>query len=229
MHNKTKKPPTFIDGYSESLWKSLAVKSLRMGWPAGLQAAAIRLPKSVIAAQLWVGLFEDVFPAVDEIAAAGKEIKGQQWDALCSRQTHHGRPGVTAAWGEPNMRARAFAAIETLEGKQSLWGEAKKLGIWLPRRSLLNFYKWVDVQPKDSGARRPLCQSLFAGMPACMADAHTFEGKARQTEVTLLSGHFENHLALAERVARDGGWELIRQEALATMLPAKENPQRQLF
>ena len=35
-----------IDGYSESAWKSLVVKSLRIGWPNGIEAARLvdRMP-----------------------------------------------------------------------------------------------------------------------------------------------------------------------------------------
>ena len=33
---RRRKPVKFIEGFSESAWKSLVVKSLRMGWPGGL-------------------------------------------------------------------------------------------------------------------------------------------------------------------------------------------------
>ena len=40
------KQQRFIDDWSESAWKSLVVKSLRMGWPIGLEQAAGRLSRS---------------------------------------------------------------------------------------------------------------------------------------------------------------------------------------
>jgi hypothetical protein len=35
------------EGYTESAWVSLAVKSIRIGWPAGLEKAASMLPYHV--------------------------------------------------------------------------------------------------------------------------------------------------------------------------------------
>src|SRR5215469_3835097 len=66
---KTTKPVKFLDGWSESLWVSLAVKAVRIGWPAGLEAAAARLSKSKMKEVLTVQVFEDIFPAVSELLA----------------------------------------------------------------------------------------------------------------------------------------------------------------
>jgi hypothetical protein len=92
-----KRPLTFVAGYSESLWKSLVVKSLRIGWPIGLEEAANHLPESSMEALLICGLFEDVFPPQSELADCLAEIKVRNYFALCSRETHHGR-GLTEAF-----------------------------------------------------------------------------------------------------------------------------------
>ena len=61
-----------------------------------------------------------------------------------------------------------------------------------------------DVDPLPWGA-----------MPAAMADGHTPEGKAAGRKVLVLSGHYDNHLVLARRVAAEG-WDLIRKEVHAS-------------
>jgi hypothetical protein len=85
------RPIKFVDGFSESLWKSLVVKALRIGWVAGIEAAAQRLAPSTIQATLLCGIFEDVFPAVSELTDALAEVRRKAFEALCQRETHHGR------------------------------------------------------------------------------------------------------------------------------------------
>ena len=46
-------------------------------------------------------------------------------------------------------------------------------------------------------------------MPAVMLDGHTYEGKKANVLVTLLSGHYHNHLALSKLVAA-GDWQSVR-------------------
>ena len=85
------RPVKMIDGYSESLWKSVVVKSLRIGWPAGLEEASRRLNKSTMKSLLICGLFEDVFPPEEELQEAMDEVNRFDFEALCSRETHHGQ------------------------------------------------------------------------------------------------------------------------------------------
>ena len=50
------KPIKMVDGFTESAWKSLAVKAIRLGWPEGLRQAAYRLSPATMRALLYVGL-----------------------------------------------------------------------------------------------------------------------------------------------------------------------------
>ncbi len=103
-----RKPLTFVAGYSESLWKSLVVKSLRIGWPIGIEEAAKYLPQFSIDMLLICGLFEDVFPAQSELPDCLTEIRMKNYVALCVRETHHGR-GLTEAFCSLENEAVAAA------------------------------------------------------------------------------------------------------------------------
>jgi hypothetical protein len=72
-----------VDGWSESAWKSLTVKSLRIGWPEGLRQAEQRLTRSTVQMLLLASVFEDVFPAREELQEVVAEVKAREWDALC--------------------------------------------------------------------------------------------------------------------------------------------------
>jgi hypothetical protein len=63
-------------------------------------------------------------------------------------------------------------------------------------------------------------------MPAVMLDGHTYEGKKLFTPVTLLSGHYHNHRALGQMVAR-GGWAEVRRRALATTIEPSKSHEKQ--
>lgn len=197
----------YFDGYSESLWKSLAVKAMRLGWPAGLEAAAERLEPSTVRSLLVCGVFEDVFPAKEEIEAVRQEIEGRDYEALCRRQTHHGR-GLTPAFCALERVACAAARDSR---KNVLFAEGKRLGFALPPRSLNCFYTWFHMAPHDAGAVRAIDPTPFRGIPLAMADAHTIEGKRIRQEVTSLSGHYHQHARIAERVQAEG-WEPLRRE-----------------
>lgn len=201
-----KKPTEIICGFSKSAWKSLAVKSLRIGWPAGLRVAESALGKSEMKMVLTCGVFEDIFPAVSEINQVMHEIRSLDYEALCQRETHHGR-GHTERFCQ--LEPQAVAAAE--QRKPSIWARGKELGIWLPLRSLNCFWTWDEIHPNDAGKTRDIDTAVWNGMPAVMLDAHTKEGKALNQGVTLLSGHYHQHHAISEHVARDG-WAWIRAQ-----------------
>ena len=207
-----KRPLTFVAGYSESLWKSLVVKSLRIGWPIGLQEAANHLPESWMEALLICGLFEDLFPPQSELADSIDEIKVKNYVALCSRETHHGR-GLTGAFCSLEKEAVAAAS----EKRAEISAQGKNWNIWLPPRSLNCFYTWLKLAPDDANVRRGPDDTPWDGMPRAMADGHTYEGCRLGTPITLLSGHYHNHAALGERVRKEG-WNLIRREVHAELL-----------
>jgi hypothetical protein len=209
-----------IDGFSKSAWRSLAVKSLRMGWIAGLRRAQEAIGKSEVKQILTCGTFEDIFPAEAELRAVLEEIKALDYTALCSRQTHHGR-GLTPRFCELEPRAVAAAS----GAQRELWNAARPYGLFLPPRSLNCFWTWLEIHPTDVGQRREVDATPWAGMPSVMLDGHTLEGKIAKRSVTLLSGHYHQHLKLSRLVAA-GGWEAIRTEAhgsgLVTARPAPQ-------
>lgn len=212
MSPVAKRPLTFVAGYSESLWKSLVVKSLRIGWPIGLEEAAKHLPEFSMEALLVCGLFEDVFPPQSELADCIDEVNVRNYFALSSRETHHGRR-LTEAFCSLEKEAVAAAS----QKREEISAQGKNWNVWLPPRSLNCFYTWLKLAPDDANVRRGPDDTPWIGMPRAMADGHTYEGSRLGTPVTLLSGHYRNHAALAERVM-NGGWDLVRKEVHAELL-----------
>ena len=109
----------FRDEFSESAWKSLIVKSLRIGWVEGLEKASKVLPPSIIKPLLTAGLFEDVFPASwEELNECLEEIETKNYESLCSRNTHHGR-GYTEEFCKMADEAVKMGAIIEHISKQT--------------------------------------------------------------------------------------------------------------
>jgi len=209
-----------VAGWSESAWKSLAIKSLRLGWPEGLRQAERRLSPSMMRSTLIVSLFEDVFPPTLELRAAVDELERHEWDALCARETHHGR-GYTDAFCD-----LADEAVAAAENPQRMMREARRLRLpFLPPRTWNVFWTWQKIAPADAGVRRELDAAPWTGMPAAVVDAHTFEGARRRAGYTILSGDYATHRQIGARVAAEG-WEPLRAEVHAGL--AEPTPQRQL-
>jgi hypothetical protein len=74
----------YIDGISEGLWKSCAIKAIRVGWLPGLEAASKRLSQSVLRNVALVQLFEDMLPAVQDIEDCLKTIETRDWEKYLS-------------------------------------------------------------------------------------------------------------------------------------------------
>jgi hypothetical protein len=197
----------YRDGFSESAWKSLAVKSLRIGWSEGLNQAVSRLGVATVNPLLLCGIFEDVFPAMANLGMTLDEVGSLDLEALCARETHHGR-GYTEAFCD--LEHQAIEAARTRP--EELYAAGQRFGLCLPRRSLNCFYTWMNLHPKDTGVRRPLDDAPWNGMPKVMLDGHTLEGKRLGQRVGLLSGHYEQHRVIGQRVMREG-WDPIRAEA----------------
>jgi hypothetical protein len=213
MAKKKQQELRLVDGWSEGLWVSLPVKAVRIGWPVGIAEAARHLPPSRVRDTLIVQLFEDVFPAASELAAPIAECRDRKWEALCRRQTHHGRPGLTEAILAVNEQwARRQRSRDTEGMMARLYGEARKYGRWLQSRAFADFDSWLLIQPEDAGQVRYLDPTPFTGMPTAVADLYTHEGKALRAGVTLLSGTIEQHRELARRVRAEGGWHGVRAE-----------------
>jgi hypothetical protein len=197
-----------VDGFTESAWKSLAIKSLRIGWAEGLRQAEQRLTRSTLQMLLLASVFEDVFPPASELPEVVAEVKARDWEALCARETHHGR-GYTAAFCELEPRAVAAA-----RDPSRLYSQARRLGLYLPARSWNCFWTWLELSPADEGARREVDASTWRGMPSAILDSHTQEGRRRGVKMTVASGHYEAHLHLAELVHAQG-WPRVRREVHA--------------
>jgi hypothetical protein len=201
------RPIVYRDGFSEGAWKSLAVKSLRIGWPEGLRQAVARLSRSSVNALLLCGIFEDTFPAVVEMEETRAEAMTLAFETLCARETHHGR-GYTDAFCDLEQEAVEKARNDP----EAIYAAARAFNLRLPLRSLNCFYTWVNLRPKDAAVRRPLDDAPWRGMPKVMLDGHTLEGKQLGQRVGLLSGHYEQHRVIGQRVMREG-WDPIRAEA----------------
>jgi hypothetical protein len=220
LSGRPSKPIVDRDGFSESAWKSLAVKSLRIGWPEGLNQAVSRLGAATVNSLLLCGIFEDIFPAMAEIGMAIAEVGSLDLEALCARETHHGR-GYTEAFC-----ALEHQALEAARTKpEELYAAGRKFKLSLPRRSLNCFYTWMNLQPKDASVRRRLDDASWRGMPNVVLDGHTLEGKRLGQLVGLLSGHYQQHRVIGQRVMREG-WDPIRAEAHEEIVSAPRATQR---
>lgn len=210
-----------IDGWSKSLWKSLAVKSLRMGWPAGLEAAERALNPSTLRSLLTCGVFEDTFPATGEIDAVLEAVDGNEYERLCRWETHHGR-GYTDRFCDLEDEAVRAARQRGVE----IFPRARELGIWIPPRALNCFWTWLKVEPSRGGTRE-IDPRPFEVIPRAMADGHTYEGKHLNQKVTVLSGHYQQHRSLGRRVLEEG-WSRIREEVHGDLLPPPPAGQEEL-
>jgi hypothetical protein len=200
-----------VDGWSESAWKSLAIKSLRIGWPEGLRQAERRLSPSILRSTLIVSLFEDVFPPESELLDAVDELNRHDWHALCAREAHHGR-GYTGAFCD-----LADEAIAAAKNPGFMYSKARRRRLpYLPPRAWNVFWTWLRLEPDDLDARRPLDDTPWGGMPAAVIDAHTTEGRRRRTGYTSLSSDYETHRVIGVRV-RANGWGPLRTEVHAEL------------
>lgn len=205
---KTQKEIKFIDGFSESVWKSLVVKSLRIGWVDGLIAASYRLNKSTIQSLLTAGIFEDLFPAsFEQLNEQLKQIKEGDYIALCSHQTHHGR-GFTEEFCNMEKEAVRYGRMAGYKIMEEIIRPNSNL-TWLPPRIFNCLYTWNKINPQDTEKlkRNPL-EMDFIGIPDCIIDGHTYEGKQQGKNCLLLSGHYENHRAIG-KIVMEQGWKPI--------------------
>ena len=187
----------------------MAVKSVRLGWPTGVRRAMEVLRSSVDWRDLLTAqVFEDIWPAPDELPEVLEEVRALDIEALCSRDTHHGRglSGVYAElapsiekriWREPGMASRVGA-------------KARALGIGrLGKRAFSEFAIWLEASP-EAGGKRTLDRHRWRGVPPAMADMHTPEGRCLGTPLTRLCGHPDGHLWLMTEVS-EVGWEGVRR------------------
>src|SRR5215471_7613719 len=83
-------------GHSASLWLSTAVKSIRLGWPAGYRRAREVMGRSVRWTDLlYAQVFEDLWPSREQLPAVLELVEAGDVEALCRIETHHSRPRLT--------------------------------------------------------------------------------------------------------------------------------------
>ncbi|MGH2635748.1 MAG: hypothetical protein ACRDHU_06360 [Actinomycetota bacterium] len=207
---KSRRPPELIEGFSRSLWVSLAVKSIRFGWPAGFAKAmdVLRFPDRMRRDLILAGTFEDLWPSRDQLPAILDRLDAGDLDELMALDTHHGRRQLSMLYAE--LAPGVERDLWKIPGMAKRYGnEARSLGIgWLGRRALAEFAIWLEADPPRAG-RRELDLMPWRGMPPATADLHTSEGRRAGTMITLLCGHPKGHLGLMRTVAAEG-WLGVR-------------------
>ena len=205
---RKRKPLVFKDGFSESAWKSLVVKSIRIGWPQGLEAGLKRLAPSTFWGLVLGGFFEDTFPAgYDDVREAWKEVRNFDFEKFCQRDTHHGR-GYTQEFYDLKDVAGEKGKIHGPEMNMRL---ATNAGTPWVRPFLLNcLWTWEQIMPDDRGVLRPIYDRPFDGMPIVVLDNHTYEGRISKRGGTFLSGSYETHLEISHNVQKHG-WEYYHE------------------
>jgi len=218
-----------INGFTKSAWKSLVIKSMRIGWVEGLQEATKNLPKSEIATVCVGTLFEDTFPVrYKDLNECYHEIKNGEWEKLCSRNTHHGR-GYTEAFF--NMAEEACQTDKNMAYNRGIMAAIQQNTDikWINERVYNCLYTWYKINPqKDSNYLRNPLHHKWSGMPLNILDGHTYEGKRKGKDCLLLSGHYENHRHIGKRVMTEG-WEPIRNEFINDKTIIAPNTQLNLF
>jgi len=207
------------EGYTESAWVSLAVKSIRIGWPAGLEKAASMLPKSRFVGTVYCQLFEDIFPTEQSMEEILDIIEKRKWSLLCEYDTHHGR-GYTAAFCD--LEKEAVGAARDQEKVEKMRAEClERYGFYLTPRMANVYYTWRKIHPTREGWRT-VDKREYIGMPAVVLDCHTYEGKRAGKDCLLASGHYHQHKKISEMVLRDG-WDKFR-ELFHTDILKREDP-----
>jgi hypothetical protein len=198
--------------YNKNEWRSMAasllIKSVRIGWPNGVEAAARVLGISKTKSYLWAQVWEDIFPDAIELPAIAKEIAALDYEALCRRETHHGMPGVTQKWFDIWIETK-----KAIYPYNELYRTIKRFE---PRaavtpRTVIAAGIWVYMAGGIPGLNRTLDEHLFIGVPVTVYDKHV-KFREKRGEPTILTGTFEQHLNIANMV-QDCGWDFVREQA----------------
>jgi len=172
--------------------ESLAVKSVRIGWPNGIAAAA-RLGGKAIIRQIQAQVWEDLCCQPQRAFAA---IDNRDWAELCRVPTHHQVLGMTRqVMAQYQANSRSFAELYEI---------AKDRCFPLIPRAAGCFSAWLEL-PIWHAPDREIDRAPYRGIPEAMMDfhAHPRHGK------TILSGTVDGHRRLADMV-QSGGWEYVR-------------------
>jgi hypothetical protein len=201
--------------YSESAWKSLVVKAIRIGWPSAVYAAEKELGRSKVSGVVWVQVWEDIFPAPEDLPELSAAISAGDWDAVCRWETHHGRQGITDRWFSFKEWGLNEAALRP-EIIRSVMRDSYGVTV-MPPRGLHCAAIWLRMEDelRGTGRKREVLEVEFDGrIPTAVLDLHTYE---RVCVVSMLSGLWERHVELANFVQR-WGWRPVWDAMLAGLI-----------
>lgn len=224
-----KKEVKYKEGYTDSTWKSLAIKAVRVGWPQGIKKARDVLGKSKIRGVLIGQLFEDTFPVnYQGIDQAIDFIEKEDYVSLCRIATHHTRGFYN--YGDWIWYVDLFVKWKDLsfQHEKESWRMLQYLRSntnigYVTPRVLCCIWLWFKINPQNGG-ERSILDKPYTGMPNNVMDMHTYEGKVKGQKLTLLSGLWENHLKFGERMRTEEGLENLREEFLSDVIPENKPP-----
>ena len=184
-----------------NVMKSLLVKSIRIGWVAGIEKAHQELSRSDFLSVCVAQIFEDLWPSsVDEVKELAKRFNDGNYAEVCSFGTHHGVKGLTAEIMDlaqkikvDNTRCFDFLAKHELRTSPRAF---KCLSAWLVTEPVEILRREPDLTPWHDGF-----------IPSTILDCHV--GKWRGGKI--LTGTFEGHVELAKMVNKKG-WEYVRKK-----------------
>jgi len=210
MADKKRKEIEYINGASKSLWISVLVKSIRLGWPEGCRQAAMRLGDKISQYTALVQIFEDIYPSQEEFWGVRQEAERMDWEALCRRETNAGKFLLTPIFEEWDA---VWKDRWEKEKSEFLKMAARELNLpYISPRMAANLYEWWQFKDRiPSGVYRTVDNHPWKGIPAAMADMHTPEGCQAKTYTTILSGSRRGLLWL-EREVKASGWEAVREK-----------------
>jgi len=181
----------------KSLYKSMLVKSIRVGWVAGCEYASNQLTGAEVVSIGITQLFEDVFPLDVDLQKCVSEIKNRQWAELCHRGTHHSVLDYTD-------KIMDFVDTQTID-ESNLMLEAGKLGLRISPRGLLCFGAWLEY-----GGVKTSRSVDFSTCSDCLSiwffDQHVYGYHSDY----VLTGTTGGHRNLSETIQREG-WEYVRK------------------
>ena len=187
-----------ISWLKKSVWKSVLVKSIRIGWVAGCEKAAGELSRSDVVSIAHGQIFEDLFPLREDLVGLVEAVADADWLTICRYGTHHGQLGLTGIIMDG-------VDIEKPD-LPKCYKEAADMGVRVSPRVVGCFWRWLN----ESAGRQPRAGDLTpwtGSIPAAMLDRHV--GKWRGD--TILTGTTDGHRKLAKIVQREG-WGYVRKK-----------------
>jgi len=184
-----------------NVMKSLLVKSIRLGWVAGIEKARQELKRSDFESVCVAQIFEDLWPStVDEIKELVNSFKSGNYAEVCSFGTHHGVKGLTSEIMDLAQKIKV--------DKDKCFDFLAKHELRTSPRAFKCLSAWLATEPVKVNRREPDLTPWHDDlMPSMVLDCHV--GKWRGTKI--LTGTFEGHVELSKMVDKEG-WEYVREK-----------------